>query len=214
MNRRFLFVCLGILVLSNVQLFWAPGSAHVLAFDIAAVQAGEVWRILTFPLAHRSWYHLLVDALPLFLLLGLVPSCHRLGAVLAASFGSLLLPLVIAKDLAWLGLAGLSGAVYGVLALVTLRLAFRGDTHVLRLVGLGLFIGTLGKCGWEIIFQTEELFAAFNIGSVGVPVEESHLGGVLGALAYAFVDRTTFFRSRPAPDQSSSAHGTPSLNCH
>ncbi len=82
---------LGLLAAVAVALAAAPASVeNALAFDRAAIDRGEVWRLLTHPLVHAGWRHLAWNVAAL--------------AILTAALGPFL------GRAAWLG-AGLASAV-------------------------------------------------------------------------------------------------------
>jgi rhomboid family GlyGly-CTERM serine protease len=169
-----------LLVLANLHLTaaaWAVQPTYI----PAAVAAGEWWRILLHPFAHVSGYHLLLDGMAFVVLyhgLREPVRCCRLGLVVAAGAGSLLLSLGLAPEVERLGLCGLSGIGHGLMAVMALEMIRDRDW-----MGWPCLAGVVAKAVWESV-TGHVLLDAWHFGSVGSPVVVSHLGGVLGATAF------------------------------
>jgi membrane associated rhomboid family serine protease len=149
------------------------------------VRQGEWWRLATHPFAHVTWYHLLLDAAALLLAyaeLGSRRGFERLGFVIAAGAGSLLVAWGFSPLVATNGLGGLSGIAHGLTAVVGLEMLCKESDAGLRIAGLLCFLSVVGKSLIEAV-TCEVLFASWHLGSLGTPVAVSHAGGVLGALA-------------------------------
>ena len=173
---------LTLLVFANLHLLgladpWAS------TFLPASVLAGEWWRLFTHPFLHVSAYHLALDGAAFLLLYtGLREPCRarRLGYVLAAAVGSLVVSLWAAPVIWSIGLCGLSGIAHGLMAVTGLEMIVGLDRRGLRLTGWLCLVGAVGKCALEIALGGA-LIAAWHLGSVGFPVVVCHAGGVLGA---------------------------------
>lgn len=169
------------LVLVNLGLLLGKVPAVNLAFDSAAVVAGQWWRLLTWPLVHVSRYHLLLDGAAFVLLyLGLEERrpARRLLLFAACALGSLLLPLALAPQIHQLGLCGLSGAAHGLAAISALEMLRHKSQQS---VGWLLLAGLLLKVAWELATGTVFL-QQLHLGDIGQPIVATHAGGVVGGL--------------------------------
>lgn len=172
-----------LLVLFNLPLLFGGFSTRCI-FHLAAVHAGEWWRVLTHPFVHVSWYHLVLDAAAFFLAYTELQHRRlgsRLALVTAAGAGSLIAAIVASPLVATHGLCGLSGVAHGLTAVVALETLRRSDDKLFRWGGLLCFVGVVGKGVWEAI-AGNVLFASWHLGSLGTPIAACHAGGILGAL--------------------------------
>lgn len=170
-----------LLALVNLDLLLGNGPAVELAFDPAAVAAGEWWRLLSWPLVHVSWYHLLLDGAAFLLLwAGLEErrAGRRLLLVAGCALGSLLLPLAIAPQIQQLGLCGLSGVAHGLMAFSALEMLRHRSQRSLGWILLG---GLLLKVAWELVSGTVVL-QQLHLGDIGQPIVATHAGGVMGGI--------------------------------
>lgn len=192
-NSRRPELCLWILLLFVANLPLLNGSvAGLLVFFPEAVADGQWWRALTFPFVHLSGYHLLLDAAAFLLLYGGLEEgkrCRRiLYVILPGAFSlliSLLSPVVHAS-----GLCGLSGIAHGLMAITALELISRrpGGTPLFR-AGVVVLAVVVVKTLLEV-WTGQVLFVGLHFGAIGVPVVESHAGGLLGGLlAFALLNR-------------------------
>lgn len=169
------------LLLINLGLLLGNVPAVNLAFDSAAVVAGEWWRLLTWPLVHVSRYHLLLDGAAFLLLYAGLEErrpARRLLLFAACALGSLLLPLALAPQIHQLGLCGLSGVAHGLAAISALEM-FRHKSQ--QSVGWMLLGGLLLKVAWELVTGTVFL-QQLHLGDIGQPIVATHAGGALGGL--------------------------------
>ena len=181
-----LLLVAGIVMLVNLPLL-AGRSIEPMIFLPAAVAQGEWWRVLTFPFAHVSLYHLALDA-GAFLMLyhGMrdVGSPRRAAIAATAAAGSLAAAF-LSTGFGERGLCGLSGPAHGLMAATGLELIRSGADRGLRRVGWISLALVTGKSAVEA--ATGSVFLAdLHFGNVGAPVALCHLGGVAGgALAWA-----------------------------
>lgn len=179
-----LWLVTALLIVANLPL-WSGRPPADLVFLPGRVAEGEWWRILTSPLAHVSWYHLLLDGaafLQLVMSLGeFFGPCRRLFIVLGGGAGSLLLPLATPSPIREVGICGLSGIDHGLMAVVAAKMLAEEDRSARRQGGCLLAVVVL-KSAAEA-FTGRILLDSFHLGFLGVPVASSHLGGILGALA-------------------------------
>jgi rhomboid family GlyGly-CTERM serine protease len=181
-RRPELIVVFVLLLLLNAPVL--IGSCwHSLIFQPEAVGQGQWWRILTHPLVHVTWYHLLLDGsafLILYQSLLETSILRRLAYVLAAAGGSLVAAWT--SPAAGNGLCGLSGIAHGLMAVSALEItATQPPGSPERRVGLASFILVVAKAAFEAL--TGRMFFAFlDFGLLGSPVAVSHAGGIVGAL--------------------------------
>jgi rhomboid family GlyGly-CTERM serine protease len=150
-----------------------------------SVAAGEWWRVLTHPLAHVTWYHLLLDASAFLLLYDGLRQGRMLGRlayVVAAAAGGLLASWLASPAFQEVGFCGLSGVAHGLMAVAALELADgTGKSRAQRKAG-ALAVGLVGlKAGWEAA-SGEALFQWLHFGLMGTPLAVSHAGGVVGGM--------------------------------
>jgi rhomboid family GlyGly-CTERM serine protease len=166
------------------------GAAPRVAFEPAAVQAGQWWRLLTYPWAHVSPYHLVCDGTAfavLWLLLDGNGLRGRWGCLAAGTAGAVLWPLGWPSDIRALGLCGLSGPAHGLMAGLCMQQARaarqQGRRADLALVAVVLAVA-LAKSAWES-WTGSVVLASWHFGELGTPIAACHLGGVLAGLAWA-----------------------------
>lgn len=179
-----LFVLAALLLLCNLPL-GGTAPAGRWGYSGAALAAGEWWRLLTFPLAHVSLYHLLLDAgafAGLYLQWRQCGVVARLFLLALSQAGSLALARLAVVDLPTLGLCGLSGPAHGLLALVALECALASGDRRVRFAGWGALGAVTLKAAAEAA-TGQVLFAGAHLGDIGVPVAACHAGGIVGALA-------------------------------
>lgn len=178
------------LVLINLGLLLGNVPAINLAFDSAAVAAGEWWRLLSWPLVHVSRYHLLLDGAAFLLLYSGLEErrpARRLLLFAGCALGSLLLPLALAPQIHQLGLCGLSGVAHGLAAISALEMLRHRSQQAVGWILLG---SLLLKVAWELATGTVFL-QQLHLGDIGQPIVATHAGGALGGLLsyWLFVNR-------------------------
>lgn len=172
------------LLLVNLSLVNGRPAVN-LAYQEAAVRAGEWWRLFTFPFVHVSLYNLLLDGIAFIMLyLGLEEesALRRLSYVVFSIAGSLIFPLLTSAQIEKTGLCGLSGCAHGLMAISGLELIRRhskGDA--LYKTGILTISVILVKSTIEAV-TGDVIFSWFHFGDIGTPVAESHLGGALGGI--------------------------------
>jgi rhomboid family GlyGly-CTERM serine protease len=175
---------LALLAVFNVPVL--TGSwCHSMVFVPGAVENGQWWRVFTHPFVHVSWYHLLLDgAAFLAVYHSLVEGSvlRRLGYVLAAGVGSLLVSWAVAPGIEISGLCGLSGIAHGLTAVSALEAVVgqaTGSTE--RRIGQACFLFVVGKAAVEAL-SGHMFFTFLHFGLMGEPVAVAHAGGVIGGL--------------------------------
>ena len=184
------FVWVVLLMTANLPLFWADVRSELI-FMPDAVFSGQWWRIVTYPLVHMSWYHLLLDG-GAFLLLFPFLEEKRIGVktiyLIATSAGTLLLASALNPAIAQRGLSGLSGIAHGLMAISALEMLRHPGQ---RIWGLFSLAAVITKSAYEL-FAGHVVFEFLHMGLCGHPVAQSHAGGVMGGLiAFAFIHYRT-----------------------
>jgi rhomboid family GlyGly-CTERM serine protease len=180
-----LWFLISILLVINFPLFYGANTDR-LALYPALVQQGQWWLIFTSQFAHITWYHLLLDGVPFFLVYGTLDEkslFRRLLYVFFAGIGSILAASLFSKDIAEYGLRGLSGITYGIMAVSSLEMITgKGHDRTRKIVGASVLLLLLGLIIYELLtgkFPFE--FLLFNM--VGKPILICHAGGIIGAIA-------------------------------
>ena len=190
---EFVFLA-SMLILLNFGLWRGmPNTRLIFLPDLVA--AGEWWRLLTHPLIHVSPYHLLLDGLAFLLLYANLKASRfmqRAGYVAACGAGALVLSGLSSSVVPVAGLCGLSGIAHGLMAITGLEMMRERSNY--RIGGVVLAIVLL-KSFWEMV-SGNVLFSSQHLGAVGLPVVESHAGGVIGGIVGYGLLNTHRFRNR------------------
>jgi len=155
----------------NTALLWLPQYA----------QDGQWWRLITYPLVHLSWYHLILDGSAFLLLYhGMEEKRWSSRAMVLGlcSAGSLWLGYWLG-DVRNSGLTGLSGIAHGLMAYTALEMLTSGSR---RSRGLFCLVLVVVKSIYELV-SGHVVFEFMHLGLCGQPVAASHAGGVLGGVA-------------------------------
>jgi rhomboid family GlyGly-CTERM serine protease len=172
------------LALLNLPLL-NGGFCESMIFFPQRVAMGEWWRVVFHPFVHLTWYHLLLDA-GAFLLLyrGLEEQrpLQRIGYVVACAMGSLLVSTLASSVVQDRGLCGLSGTAHGLMAISALesikRRSLDGKWCLAGMISLGIVVA---KSVMEVL-QGHVFFEFLHFGMMGLPVPQSHAGGVLSGI--------------------------------
>lgn len=168
------------LTLPVMALMQAIGSEHF-RYIGDAVQAGEVWRIVTAHWVHVNWKHLMLNALSLVVLVSLTTpgwTIRRwlLQTVIIAVGISVLLALFNPEVLDY---AGHSGVLYGLYLLGAIALYPRD-----RLVASLIVVIVSGR----VVVEKLEIFDLGTDDFIGARVIlDAHMYGLLMAIAIALV---------------------------
>ncbi|THB76817.1 MAG: rhombosortase [Desulfobulbaceae bacterium] len=179
-----------LILLGNGHLFQTQ-LPQFLNYDHGQVQAGQWWRIFTYPLVHVSWYHLVLDVSATLLLwqeLKGVPATAKIVLVSCVSMMVLLVSILFSPHLATSGLCGLSGLAHGLALFAGLHQVEKGWKELSRFnnvssAGLLLSGVIIIKCLYEAL-SGQILFGTVHLGDLGVPIVHAHLGGALGGLSF------------------------------
>lgn len=180
-----------LLVLVSAALeFGGVTVSEALRYDRTAVDGGQWWRLLTCNFVHLGWWHWLLNALSIGLLVLLCPEraslSSWLGRLIVIGAGMSLCLHGFTPRLSYY--VGLSGLVYGLFALGFVRQIVAGDRFAIACLA---FIAA--RIVWELIIGAPASEVELIGGAV---VAESHLYGVFSAIAYGIA--TGLFRRPPA----------------
>lgn len=184
-----------VLAVVNLPLLRAEVRTEMI-FLPHAVELGQWWRVITYPLVHLSWYHLLLDAGGFLILYRCLEEKCKPAKTLyitGASGGSLLLSMALDTSIYQQGLSGLSGIAHGLMAITALEMLRHREQRTWGFVSLFVVVA---KSGYEL-WSGQVLFEFMHMGLCGQPMATSHAGGVLGGLfAFILVGGWTQFTSR------------------
>lgn len=169
--------CLAVLVLV-LQAGDAPVRA-VLRYEHAAVQAGQLWRLLSAHFVHLGWTHSLLNlaafGLCVLFARGRRPGWFWWGASAAIGLGVGILLLLASPEVP--NYVGLSGVVYGLFVCVLGPQAWRGDRAALVVLLL-----VLARMAWQLIVESPDSQFGLIGGTV---VAQAHLYGAGFGLVWA-----------------------------
>jgi rhomboid family GlyGly-CTERM serine protease len=169
-----------VLVMVNLPLLWGEVRTSLL-FLPPDVAAGQWWRVITYPLVHLSWYHLLLDASGFLILYACLeekrPHAKALYMI-GPAIGSLVLALAMDPGIFQQGLSGLSGIAHGLMAVTALEMF--GHRHQRRWGAISLAL-VVAKSAYEL-WSGHVVFEFMHMGLCGRPLAASHAGGVIGGV--------------------------------
>ncbi|WP_205849823.1 rhomboid family intramembrane serine protease [Nakamurella flava] len=184
-NLRAAAITVGVLALAMVVIQivnWAMGGRLATSWGIEPRSLSDLWSILTAPLVHYNWQHLLANIVPL-IILGVLISVGGMKQFVAVT--------VLVWLLSGLGVwlispsnsvtVGASGVVFGWLAFLIARGVFtRSWKHIL--LGIVL-LAVWGSLFWTGIVRP----AAADLTSVVTISWQAHLCGALAGVLAAFL---------------------------
>ncbi|WP_248679829.1 rhombosortase [Sinimarinibacterium sp. CAU 1509] len=168
------------------------------AYDRGLILEGQWWRLLTGNFVHLGWYHLFLNQMGVLVLVLLCPEnlsgwAWLRRVVWLSVFMTLCLLAFVPQMHRYVGM---SGVIHGLFVLGLLPQVMRRD-----LIASGCLAYLTAKIAWEF-FAGAPVSDEAAIG--GHVATESHLYGVVGALAYTAVFRTLrgeeAFKASPAQD--------------
>ena len=178
-----------LLILCNVPLLLGTPST-ALVFDWQKFIDGEWWRPLTYPIAHVSLYHWVLDVSAFAVLWWTweESSLRRRGLLLGCSSMGSLLGAFAWSDGIWVhGLCGLSGVAHGLMIILAIeQLADQPMGRQVRWQSVSVLVLVGGKSLIEA-WTGNILFSSLHPGELGVPIAACHLGGVLGGAAGVWI---------------------------
>jgi rhomboid family GlyGly-CTERM serine protease len=173
-----------VLVVAAVTVMPFDALTSWLQYDRAAVDGGQLWRLLTCQLTHWSWDHLFWDAAALLFLGRVLEREERRSLLVCLGLSAVLIPAVVhfsLPDLAtYRGLSGLDSAVFVLLAVTLLRRCYIDGDRLWTWACVAMLVGFTAKVGFEVI-SGGTLFVDSEAARM-LPVPLVHVvGGVLGA---------------------------------
>lgn len=189
-----LWTWIAVLLMVNLPLLWGE-VRHGWLYLPEAVAGGQWWRVITYPLVHLSWYHLLLDAGGFLLLLFCLEEKRKLVKtiyIVGAGAGTLLLASVLDPLLAQRGLCGLSGIAHGLMAISALEMMRHKGQRKWGLFSLAVVVS---KSSYEL-WSGHVVFEFMHMGLCGQPLAASHAGGVVGGLAAYLILNIPFLDPR------------------
>ncbi len=184
-----LIVFLCVIAITNFQLLYTNDN-YQYCLHVPSILEGEIWRILSHPFAHLSFYHLTTDVL-VFLVLFRELKCYGKTPI----YFLILVCWVVSSFSAMVSLpvygistfGGLSGINYGLLMYYCMHQAL---TLGGKKIQIGFFLISVLLLISQIlagVFQMN-LFENVHYGYVGRPILESHGGGILAGLIFLFFE--------------------------
>lgn len=174
-----------------LELFGDAGR-EALRYERDALEAGEVWRLLTGHLVHLGWAHLWMNLAALGLIRLLVADAFSaadwIGASVASALGIGLGLYVLSPEVDWY--VGLSGVLHGLIAAAALVL-LRTHTVLAALLGGGVLVKLL-------LEQAAGPLPLSESTAGGDVITDAHLYGAAAGAAYGAL-RSTSRRRAPAP---------------
>lgn len=155
-----------------------------LQYDRTAIDAGQLWRLLTCQFTHWSWDHLFWDAAALLFLGWVLEKEDRRSMLICLGLSGVLIPAVVhfgLPDLAtYRGLSGLDSAVFVLLAVTLLRKCYADGDQLWTWACVAMLVGFTAKVGFELL-SGGTLFVDAQASRM-LPVPLVHVvGGALGA---------------------------------
>jgi len=192
------------LVASALALMPFEGLTTWLQYDRAAIDAGQLWRLLTCQLSHWSWDHLFWDAAALLFLGYVLEREARRPMLICLGLSAVLIPAIVhfgLPDLAtYRGLSGIDSAVFVLLAVTLLRKCYADGDQLWTWACIMMLVGFTAKITFEL-FSGATLFVDAQASRM-LPVPLAHVvGGALGAACGWFAGQTP-------PAQDSQQEGT------
>ena len=172
------------IVIAALNLSLLAGSVcESMIFSPQQVLNGQVWRLVTHPFVHVSWYHLLLDAAAfviLYMQLAEPSLVKRTLYVAGCGIVSLLAVLLALPQTDSIGYCGLSGIGHGLMAVCALEMIKNASSNKsAKLTGIVCLALVVGKSVIEAV-TGRMIFSFFHTELIGSPVALAHGGGVLG----------------------------------
>ena len=188
-NQYFAWALLGALCI-GLQLV-AESSQTWLAFDRAAVETGQWWRLITGNVVHTNFWHLWLNLAALAAILVFFPTRDPIPAtllqLLACGITVTLGIYFCSPDL--VGYVGLSGILHGVFLLRA-----RSEWAASRLTGAVMMIGLASKLLYEQLSGPSETLATLINADIATA---AHFYGALGGVIVVVTGLSWSKLSRP-----------------
>ncbi len=172
-----------ILVAAAIAVMPLESFSSWLQYDRAAVDGGQLWRLVTCQLTHWSWDHLFWDAAALLFLGWVLEREERRCLLVCLALSAALIPAVVHFGLPELatyrGLSGIDSAVFVLLAVTLLRKCHADGDRLWTWACVAMLVGFTGKIGFELV-SGGTLFVDATASQM-LPVPLVHVvGGILG----------------------------------
>ena len=181
------------------------GAGEQFEYDRAAVEAGEVWRLLTSHLAHWSTDQMIWDGLAFAALAAICAARWPKRFAIALGASAMAIPLFVHFFMphiaTYRGLSGIDSALFALAAVLTIADEKRAFAHG----GCALFIVLLSigfgaKIGYEVV--TGSTFFVRELAPNVIPLPLAHVvgaaAGVLSSLSWKRVGRGSPIAGRRA----------------
>jgi rhomboid family GlyGly-CTERM serine protease len=172
------------------------------------VNSGQWWRIITYPLVHLSFYHLLLDAGGFLLLFSCLEEKRllpRMFYLIGPGAGALLLSSTLDPSISQRGLSGLSGIAHGLMAISAVEMLRHDEQRAWGILSLTV---VSVKSAYEL-WSGRVVFEFMHMGLCGTPLAAAHAGGVMGGLLILLVINFLYRNNlRPIQKKSSSTGQT------
>ncbi len=187
------FIVMTILCNSHLLLGLPPSWS---LFRLDEVMHGQLWRLITHPFTHVSFYHLTVDLTATCMLFSQLRSSFVNRSLLftLCSAASLLSVVLFSPHLLTSGYCGLSGTAHGFMSYLGIQwlhdsFKIKEPRFIPPLSGMIFLISSAGKSIFEVM-TGEVLFSSLHMGELGIPLVHAHLGGAMGGILSYFVLQT------------------------
>lgn len=181
-----------LLLVATAAVLLAIGGTTVsdaLRYEREAILAGQVWRLLTAPLVHLGWSHLLMNIIGLLIIWGLfgqVFSNRDWGLIsVICTLGIGLSLLLLNPNIGWY--VGLSGLLHGYFAAGAVAERCSKQRTYIWLLGL-----LVAKLLWE---QTQGPIPGSMVAAGGNVLVDAHLYGAISGLPLGWLFSRTSRRS-------------------
>jgi rhomboid family GlyGly-CTERM serine protease len=199
-------VCCWPLHTIGLAIFCIAAHAYVplsdcLAYDRTAIQAGEVWRLLTGHLAHYRADHLLWDVL-MFVVLGVMVERRNRGSFIVTVLASAtaitaVLWFAYPEVTAYRGLSGIDSALFTSAAILLYVYGRRFNRPLVRLISAGLLAGFVAKVIYEIASGNTLFVDSTDFVSLAAVHAAGGFVGVISAVPYRRGDSATLSQNIP-----------------
>jgi len=175
---------IGLCLISVLCQLFDPATTMALRYQRSAIQAGEIWRLITGNLVHLGWEHLLLNLTGLiliWLLFGRLLAARQWWIVTVVSCLAVGVGLLIFNpELDWY--VGLSGMLHGLFVtglLINLRNGYKLEWLLL--------LAIVGKLVWEQYHGAMPGSAAIAGGAV---IVDAHLYGAISGIVTGLLFQT------------------------
>ena len=200
-----------ILVMINLPLLWGEVRTGLL-FLPEPVTSGQWWRVVTYPLVHLSWYHLLLDAGGFLLLFSCLEERRFFAKaiyIIGPSAGSLALACLMNPAMDLRGLSGLSGIAHGLMAVTAMEMLRHRSQ---RFWGVVCLSAVVAKSAYEL-WTGHVVFEFMHMGLCGTPLAACHIGGVVGGTVAFLIFSNTIPRALRLCRHKSAINAKDRISC-